>query len=351
MDAQGTQIVEDRADRRPLSIVVPTRDRPEMLARCLKSVAASMGPMDELIVVDSASRDPAPVERTATALGARFLRSELPGATRARNIGWRAAANDLIGFIDDDVWVDPGWANAIVERLTSASDVEFLTGRIEAPEGQTSYYVAIKDDPDPAVFDRTTKGLTGHSASMAARRSALETVGGFDVWMGPGARFRGADDGDLFDRLFLQGYLCAYEPSALAWHDQWREKAGLVRLNFHSGVGAGGRLAKLLRTDTRRLIVVTREYWQWCAKDAWNGLQHRNKIVLASAAVRSAGIVAGFATGLTMRIEKGHYQGRRSQSEPGCGKDPSPSRSARPAQPGGYPKHAKRAGNGSRPAN
>lgn len=310
MSSQGPHGADGGVERPPLSIVVPTRDRPEMLARCLESVVAAMGPQDELIVVDSASRDPEPVSRTAKSHGAKFLRSDLPGATRARNLGWRAATHDLIVFVDDDVWVDPGWADAIVQPLLTSDGVEFVTGRVEAPEGQTSYFVAIKDDPDPALFDRTTRGLTGHSASMAARRSALETVGGFDVWMGPGARFRGADDGDLFDRLFLQDYLCAYEPSALAWHDQWREKAGLVRLNFHSGVGAGGRLVKLLRTDTRRFVVVAREYWQWCARDLWNGLRHRNKIILASAVTRSAGILVGLASGLTMAVRQGHYQER-----------------------------------------
>lgn len=284
-----------------------------MLARCVKSLVAAMGPADELIVVDSASRDPEPVAQTARELGARFLRSELPGATRARNIGWRAATHELIGFVDDDVWVDSGWADAMAQRLAKGEGVEFATGRVEAPEGQTSYFVAIKDDPDPAVFDRTTRGLTGHSASMAARRPALEAVGGFDVWMGPGSRFRGADDGDLFDRLFLQDFLCAYEPSALAWHDQWREKSGLVRLNVHSGIGAGGRLAKLLRTDLRRTIVVGREYLRWCAKDTWDGLRHRNKTILASAVVRSFAIVAGLAMGLGMPMKQGHYKGRGPQ--------------------------------------
>lgn len=315
MTGYGGQI-DGESDRPPLSIVVPTRDRPEMLARCLRSLVAAMGPLDELIVVDSASREPEPVARTATELGAKVLRSDIPGATRARNLGWRAAKHELIAFADDDVWVDPGWSDAIVERLSRSRDVEFLTGRVEAPEDQTSYFVAIKDDPDPAVFDGDSKGLTGHSASMAARRTALETVGGFDEWMGPGSRFRGADDGDLFDRFFLQGYRCAYEPGALAWHDQWREKAGLVRLNVHSGMGAGGRMAKLLRTDVRRLGVVAREYGQWCVRDAWNGLRYWNKTILASALARSGAILAGFAIGLTTPIEQGHYQVGVSRRRP-----------------------------------
>lgn len=288
-----------------------------MLARCLQSIAAAMGTLDELIVVDSASRDPLPVERTAATFGAKVLRSQLPGAARARNIGWRTAAHDLVAFVDDDVWVDPGWADALVDRLSAADGVGIVTGRIGAPAGQVSHFVAVKDDPGAELFDRSSKGMIGHSASMAIRREALEDLSGFDNSMGPGSRFRAAEDGDLFDRLLTMGGLCAYESNAAAWHDQWRAPRRLVRLNLDYGIGAGGRLAKLLRTDLRRLGVVAREYWQWCARDAWSGLRHWNKTVLASALARSGGIVAGFAMGLTMRIEQGHYQARGSRREAG----------------------------------
>src|SRR5260370_32337312 len=42
-------------DRPPLSVVVPTRDRPQLLGGCLAALRASLGPQDELIVADSAS--------------------------------------------------------------------------------------------------------------------------------------------------------------------------------------------------------------------------------------------------------------------------------------------------------
>jgi glycosyltransferase involved in cell wall biosynthesis len=304
---------DGRSSRPALSVVIPTRDRPEMLTRCLESVDKAIGPQDELIVVDSASKDAKAVERTAADFGARVIRSDLPGAGQARNVGWQASTHDFVVFVDDDVWVDAGWADAMAQRLARDSDVGFVTGRVQAPEGQQSFFVAIKDDPEPALFDRMSRGLVGHSASLGVRRSALEAICGFDVWFGPGARFRGADDGDLFDRLFGSGYLCAYEPSALGWHDQWREKSGLVRLNFHSGIGAGGRLAKLLRTDIRRLPVVAREYGKWCGLDAWRGMIDRNKLIFATSVVRSIGIVAGFAMGLAMKIDRGHYRPRTSR--------------------------------------
>lgn len=316
VQAKGTDGSDTRGARPPLSIVVPTRDRPEMLARCLESIVAAMDREDELIVVDSASRDPDSIKQTAVAWGARVLRSEIPGAALARNIGWRAAANDAVAFVDDDVRVDSGWAGSIVRCLTADDRVGLVTGRIESPADQTSHFVAIKDDPDPALFDRYSRGMIGHSASMAALRRSLDDLGGFDVSMGPGARFRAAEDGDLFDRLLLRGHLCSYEPTAVAWHDQWREAGSVVRLNLDYGIGEGARLAKLLRTDRKRLAVILRESWLWCASDARKGLRHRNKVLLASSLARSAGIVAGFALGLTVRVEQGHFRARSSRPAP-----------------------------------
>ena len=70
--------------------MVPTRDRPGHLAACLASLRASLDAADELIVVDSASIAPE-VAGVAHAHGATVMREALPGASRARNRGWREA--------------------------------------------------------------------------------------------------------------------------------------------------------------------------------------------------------------------------------------------------------------------
>ena len=65
-----------------ISVVVPTRDRAEHLTACLEALRRELRPGDELVVVDSASATPA---EQAT------LRAPRPGASLARNLGWRAA--------------------------------------------------------------------------------------------------------------------------------------------------------------------------------------------------------------------------------------------------------------------
>ena len=53
-----------------ISIVVPTRDRPEALARCLGALASQDLDGIEVVVVDDGSRDRGAVEAVASAHGA-----------------------------------------------------------------------------------------------------------------------------------------------------------------------------------------------------------------------------------------------------------------------------------------
>lgn len=302
------------SDRPPLSIVLPTRNRPEMLARCLATVMAAVGPDDEVVVVDSASTDAAAVAGVAAAHGARLVRCERKGETVARNAGWRAARHDSIAYVDDDVWVDARWAEAFARSLAAHPAASFLTGRIEVPDHQaaTSRPVSIKSGDEPHVIDAGTTGVLGHAASLIVRREALEAVGGFDEALGAGCPFPGAPELDLFDRLFAIGRTGRYEPAALAWHDQWRERNDLVRLDFGYGQGGGARLAKLVRSDRARAQRVARDVlWVHGVRTVAHNLRVRWEYGAAMQAAAVAGVVLGFARAVTLPVDDGHLRLRR----------------------------------------
>ena len=304
-------------DRPAVSVVVPTRDRPEHLDRCLHSVRAAIAEHDELLVVDSASRDAARVAEVASRHGARLLRCDLPGVGRARNVGWRAAAHDPVLFTDDDVEVDPGWADALARAVVEHADSAFVTGRIEVPPGEPfpRREVALKRETEPSAFDRSSIGNLGHSASLAVRREALSLVGGFDEALGAGGRFPAAPEMDLFDRLFARGRHGRYEPAALAFHAQWRDSHELVRLDYRYGVGNGARLSKLARSDRRRAALVGRDaLWEWGVLAAAPYVKARDRAMTLAVLARLAGTLAGFVRGLLVPLEDGHLRPRRSSS-------------------------------------
>ena len=296
-----------------LSVVVPTRDRPDMLARCVASVTASLRPGDELIVVDSASRQPCSVE------GARVVRADEPGASLARNRGWRAAAHDVVAFVDDDVWVDEGWAAAVVDAFADP-DVAFVTGRVEMPPGVEHVRpVALLQKPDPRRLDLDTRtGDLGHSANLAVRRSVLAELGGFDELLGAGGRFRAAEDLDLMDRILLSGRVGRYEPRALAWHDQWRTKAELVRLDWAYGTGMGVRITKLARVDRRRARRETAEaLWSFGLRSVPYDAIRLYRFLTLTALARVAGTVAGMAKGARLTVAGGHLEARSGRRRRG----------------------------------
>ena len=300
-----------------LSVVVPTRDRPNLLGPCIASIVAALAPGDELLVVDSASTDPAAALAATAAAGdtGRRLRCDRPGASHARNVGWRASANEVVAFVDDDVRVDSTWADGLRRCLADHPETAFVTGRIGVPPDQAGVDrpVAVKDDPDPAVIDRTTTGTLGHSANLAVRRDALEAVGGFDELLGAGARFRAAEDYDLFDRLLAAGLTGRYEPAAAAWHDQWRGRGDLVRLDWAYGVGTGARLAKLVRTDPARAGTVARAaLWTGGLRLLPGLVRARYELGIATVVARSAGTCAGFVSARARSLRGGVLQGGSS---------------------------------------
>jgi glycosyltransferase involved in cell wall biosynthesis len=266
-------------------------------------------------VVDSASADPAAVARVVSDPRARVLRSERPGATVARNLGWRAARHELIGFIDDDVEVDPAWADAFVRCWQQHRDAVFITGRIRIPAGQGTLAVAVKDDAEPAEFGQLDAGLLGHSASLAVPRARLVEVGGFDESLGPGSRFREADDVDLFDRLIALGGAGRYEPSADATHDQWRRIREYVVLQHDYGYGSGARLSKLRRCDPARFRVAAGEdVWRWGLMVLPSELRRRDWFRAMGTVLRVLGVVRGFLRASFVGVSNGHFRPRASRN-------------------------------------
>jgi glycosyltransferase involved in cell wall biosynthesis len=291
-------------------VVVPTRDRPEQLERCLRSVRAALRDDDELIVVDSASRGAAAVAAVVARSGARLVRCTLPGVDRARNAGWRAAGHDVVLFTDDDVVVDQNWRDALAATVAAHPEAGFVTGRVLPAPGQVpSRDVAIKRDETAESYDATSTGNLGHSANLGVRRPALELVGGFDEALGIGGRFKSGPETDLFDRCFAAGLTGRYEPAALAWHDQWRGPRRLLLLEARYGFGNGARLAKLVRTDPARARLVGRDaLFGWGLYEVGRELRLRHGYPALGAAVRLVATAVGFARARAVPVSDGHFR-------------------------------------------
>ena len=271
-----------------LSVVVPTRDRPELLVGCLAAVEPQLLPEDELIVVDSAGRLPVAAPRV--------LRVEVAGTSRARNAGWREARGDAVAFLDDDVRVADGWRAAVEGAL---EEVAFACGRVAVPPHQEGVErpVAVTPDLPEQLIDRAH--VIGVSANLVVRREVLAAIGGFDERLGPGTSLPAAEDLELFDRLLAAGHAGRYAPSLLAFHEQWRDRRQLLRLDWGYGKGAGARAVLAGGTRGRRLA--REALWEQGIRPVPGDLRRGYQYGVLTGLVRTGGVLAGLVAARRVR--------------------------------------------------
>lgn len=166
-----------------VSVVIPARNRPRVLARALQSVKAQTYRVDEIIVVDDASDDGLTpqivLDAAATDPRFRLLRQpERRGASAARNVGWRAATADWIAFLDsDDKWADDKIMKQIIRLEAAANCAACFTGYQAIGHVEAYVYLPPKR---VTLFALQRWNVLGTTSTAVVRRKVLEQLDGFD---------------------------------------------------------------------------------------------------------------------------------------------------------------------------
>lgn len=234
-------------------MLVATRNRPRQLRLALAAILDAAPAGTDVLVVDSAG-DTAAALDVATGAGVRYVRSDRPGLSVARNLGASRTGAPLIAFTDDDCRPRRGWLEAITAPFSDPA-VGFVTGQVVGTgTGTAADVVGVGAErwrwPDDPV-------TMGSGANMAVRVAALEAVGGFDPTIGAGARIPSAEDHDLFLRALHAGWVGCHAPESIVDHDDQRGRWAGVRLCYGYGVGSGlvcARAAALDRAVGRRML-------------------------------------------------------------------------------------------------
>jgi GT2 family glycosyltransferase len=217
--------VRRRITRRPVvSVVVPTRDRVDLLAPCVDLLRRTVQhePL-ELIVVDNDSRDPDTL-RYLEHLDARVLRyPHRFNYARQMNLAARRASGEVLLLLNNDARpVDDEWFDAMLEHALRP-EVGAVGARLRFPSGEPQHEgvvlnaagVALNLDSGPwAVLGeniRDTSAVT--AACMMIRTAVWHEVGGMDE------RLRVAyNDIDLCLRVGERGWRIVYTHYAQLHH-------------------------------------------------------------------------------------------------------------------------------------
>ncbi|WP_419899869.1 glycosyltransferase family 2 protein [Roseomonas sp. USHLN139] len=266
-----------------VSVVICTFNRLTLLKAavesCLRDGTRRGTPFEIVIADNSPSGHAADYAAGLVAEGhpVRWVPASPPNISRARNAGLKAAAAPLVAFLDDDLEVEPGWLDHLVETLEkTGADVAISPVRPRFASGQAPDW-----DPEGAAFTRVLpfpsgtpvpasgpgrhKGFAVSTASSLWRRETCFTEAEpFDPAFGAS----GGEDLDLFLRLERRGCRFVWCAEAGVWeaipasrmavsYQIMRAYSGgqvFVATSLHNGDGRVGAAASMMSKGAAQLV-------------------------------------------------------------------------------------------------
>jgi glycosyltransferase involved in cell wall biosynthesis len=179
-----------------VSVVIPCFDQGHYLGEAIESVLAQTVPAAELVVVDDGSSDNS-FEVAGRYPSVRRIRQANRGVAAARNAGLAASSRECVVFLDADDRLLPQALEIGAPALARRPHVAFVAGRSRdiGDDG-----ALVTGEQQPLVRQDHYRRLLEDcfiwsGSSIAYRRLAIESVGGFDESLVAG------DDYDLYLRL------------------------------------------------------------------------------------------------------------------------------------------------------
>ncbi|MFZ0042352.1 MAG: glycosyltransferase family 2 protein [Solirubrobacteraceae bacterium] len=224
-----------------ISVVIPTLGRPGLLARVLDRLDGQTEPPESftvIVVADAAEPDTAALDRAVG--GRRFraqrLQSSKPGASAARNLGWRTARSPIVLFLDDDILPERDLVREHLawHRLHPAPETGVLGHVRWADELRVTPFMQWLEDGIqfnyPGIEGTEADWGWFYTANVSVKTEILGRARGFEEDRLP----FGYEDLDLALRMREFGFSLLYNRAAVAEHVHpmdlgfWRQRVARI---------------------------------------------------------------------------------------------------------------------------
>jgi GT2 family glycosyltransferase len=209
------------------SVIVVTYNHRQHVQQCMQTLLPTLGPDDEVVVVDNNSSD-----GTASFIAGAFPSVRLINNTDNRGFGAacnqaaRESRSEFLVFLNPDTEVRAGWLNALLETLSATSRVGLATPKIllrNRPDTVDTFghdvhisgLATCRGWGEPSHTRTTVEQVAAVSgACFAVRHDLFDRLGGFDERL-----FLYYEDDDLSLRARLAGFTCIAVSAAEVLHD------------------------------------------------------------------------------------------------------------------------------------
>lgn len=225
-----------------VSVVIPCYNAERFIGEAIESALSQSLPPAEVVVVDDGSEDES--ARVSRSFGARVrvVPSPHAGVAAARNVGMRAAREELVAWLDaDDIWE----AGKLAEQVPEFDDpsVGLVYGQMRrfGPRGMGEPWPL--NPPEGDIFERLyLQRCFIPCSTVVARRQALVDAGGFDSAVEP------AEDVDAWLRVAARWSVVAI-PRVLC---RYRVHTSQISRNYARMIRRGLQVREKLAAEFER---------------------------------------------------------------------------------------------------
>ncbi len=165
-----------------VSVVATVLNEANSLPRLLGSLAAQTRQPDEVVICDGGSADGTlALLEAEDRIPLRVLQRPGANISQGRNAAIRAATGDVVAVTDAGVRLDPEWLEHIVAPFEER-EVETVAGFFR-PDPRTPFETAMGATVLPELGDVHPDRFLPSSRSVAFRKDAWETIGGYPEWL------------------------------------------------------------------------------------------------------------------------------------------------------------------------
>jgi glycosyltransferase involved in cell wall biosynthesis len=246
------------SDKTRVSIIVPTKNRPEELFMCLDGLMTQInGPSFEVLIVNDHSKldllsEYKKVVKFFTNLNLLFLHLDghQSGAASARNLAFKHCSGEIIALLDDDAIPAPDWLTIIDQTFKNHPEIDAITGWITPLNKQhplsifrqifyeERYEKLLTLESTTSIqkkfnifFDcssvRLADNLSGGNSAL--RRSIINQSELFDT------KFTMMHDKDLTINLLKRHMRCCFIPELKIQHKHTKSLEDAIKKSFRSG--------------------------------------------------------------------------------------------------------------------
>lgn len=201
------------------SVIIPTFNRKEHLAKAIESLENQTYKDFELVIADDGSSDGTEefVKKLKSNLEIKHYWHQNAGRSAARNMGLRNATGKIVLFMDDHCYAD---ARLLEEHFNMHQNLR--TTKYKVVRGYAPLVSSFEDIPvKPKYVDMMSFRFKGEqnpfisffTGNVSIHKDALEEVGGFDE----NFKEYGFQDSELGYRLVKAGHKIKVNPNALVY--------------------------------------------------------------------------------------------------------------------------------------